>query len=68
VAVGFDKLLMDSWNLYAKWNPKEYHVTYKVDDKDYGNTETYVFKSDVVVRDVPTKEGHTFTVGLRQLT
>ena len=60
VAVGFDKLLMDSWNLYAKWNPKEYHVTYKVDDKDYGNTETYVFKSDVVVRDVPTKEGHTF--------
>ena len=60
VAVGFDKLLMDSWNLYAKWNPKEYHVTYKVDDKDYGNTETYVFKSDVVVRDVPTKTGHTF--------
>ena len=60
VTVGFDKLLMNSWNLYAKWNPKEYHVTYKVDDKDYGNTETYVFKSDVVVRDVPTKTGHTF--------
>ena len=60
VEVGFDKLLMDSWNLYAKWNPKEYHVTYKVDGNDYGNTETYAFKSDVVIRDVPTKEGYTF--------
>ena len=60
VTVGFDKLLMNSWNLYAKWNPKEYHVTYKVDGNDYGNTETYAFKSDVVVRPVPTKEGYTF--------
>ena len=60
VEVGFDKLLMDSWNLYAKWVPKEYHVTYKVDGKDYGNTETYAFKSDVVIRPVPTKEGYTF--------
>ena len=135
VEVGFDKLLMNSWNLYAKWVPinsevsyfykneqgtemrfgdidtyafgddvtvrtahpekegytftgwaniakivtvaadgtftmpaqkvrfdaqfsiNQYHVTYKVDGKDYGNTETYVFNSDVVIRDVPTKEG-----------
>ena len=139
VAVGFDKLLMNSWNLYAKWVPinsevsyfyqneqgnetkfgdtdtyafgtdvtvrtahpekegytftgwtnianivtvdadgtftmpaqdvrfdaqfriNQYHVTYKVDGKDYGNTETYVFNSDVVIRPVPTKEGYTFT-------
>ena len=38
-----------------------YTVTYKVDDKDYGNTETYVFNSDVVIRPVPTKEGYTFS-------
>ena len=39
----------------------QYTVTYKVDGKDYGNTETYVFNSDVAIRPVPTKEGYTFS-------
>ncbi len=39
----------------------QYRVIYKVDDKDYGNTETYVFNSDVAIRPVPTKEGYTFS-------
>ena len=45
----------------AQFSINQYHVTYKVDGKDYGNTETYVFNSDVVIRPVPTKEGYTFT-------
>ena len=45
----------------AQFRINQYHVTYKVDGKDYGNTETYVFNSDVVIRPVPTKEGYTFT-------
>ena len=38
-----------------------YTVTYKVDGKDYGGTDVYDFNSDVVIRDVPTKEGYTFS-------
>ena len=45
----------------AQFRINQYHVTYKVDGKDYGNTETYAFNSDVVIRPVPTKEGYTFT-------
>ena len=45
----------------AQFSINQYHVTYKVDGKDYGNTETYVFNSDVVIRPVPTKEGYTFS-------
>ena len=45
----------------AQFSINQYHVTYKVDGKDYGNTETYVFNSDVAIRPVPTKEGYTFT-------
>ena len=45
----------------AQFRINQYHVTYKVDGKDYGNTETYVFNSDVVIRPVPTKEGYTFS-------
>ena len=45
----------------AQFSINQYHVTYKVDGKDYGNTETYVFNSDVAIRPVPTKEGHTFS-------
>ena len=45
----------------AQFSINQYHVTYKVDGKDYGNTETYVFNSDVAIRPVPTKEGYTFS-------
>ena len=38
-----------------------YTVTYKVDGKDYGDTDVYDFNSDVVIRPVPTKEGYTFS-------
>ena len=38
-----------------------YTVTYKVDGKDYGDPDVYNFNSDVVIRDVPTKEGYTFS-------
>ena len=37
-----------------------YTVTYKVDGKEVG-TDVYDFNSDVVIRDVPTKEGYTFS-------
>ena len=37
-----------------------YTVTYKVDTEVVG-TDVYDFNSDVVIRDVPTKEGYTFT-------
>ena len=45
----------------ATFEINKYNVTYKVDGKDYGNTETYVFNSDVAIRPVPTKEGYTFS-------
>ena len=52
--------LMTSLDLYAKWVPNQFDVTYKVDGKEVG-TDVYNFNSDVVIRPVPTKEGHTFT-------
>ena len=62
VAVGFDKLLMNSWNLYAKWVPKKFDVSYFVDNKQYGETEEYTVDTDVTVRTAhPEKEGYTFT-------
>ena len=62
VEVGFDKLLMDSWNLYAKWVPKKFDVSYFVDNEQYGETEEYAVDTDVTVRTThPEKEGYTFT-------
>ena len=62
VAVGFDKLLMNSWNLYAKWVPKKFDVSYFVDNEQYGETEEYTVGTDVTVRTAhPEKEGYTFT-------
>ncbi len=61
VAVGFDKLLMNSWNLYAKWVPKKFDVSYFVDNEQYGETEEYTVGTDVTVRTAhPEKEGYTF--------
>ena len=39
----------------------QYRVLYKVDDKNYGDTDVYNFDADVVIRPVPTKEGYTFS-------
>ena len=44
----------------ATFKINQYNVTYKVDGKEVG-TDVYDFNSDVVIRDVPTKEGYTFT-------
>ena len=44
----------------AQFSINQYHVTYKVGTEVVG-TDVYDFNSDVVIRDVPTKEGYTFT-------
>ena len=44
----------------AQFRINQYHVTYKVDNKEV-YTDVYDFNSDVVIRDVPTKEGYTFS-------
>ena len=44
----------------ATFKINQYNVTYKVDGKEVG-TDVYDFNSDVVIRDVPTKEGYTFS-------
>ena len=67
VAVGFDKLLMNSWNLYAKWVPINSKVSYFYKneqdvDTQFGDIDTYAFGTDVTVRTAhPEKEGYTFT-------
>ena len=38
----------------------DYNVTYKVDGAEYA-TDTYKFGADVAIRDIPTKEGYTFS-------
>ena len=44
----------------AQFRINQYNVIYKVDNKEV-YTDVYDFNSDVVIRDVPTKEGYTFT-------
>ena len=44
----------------ATFEINQYNVTYKVGTEVVG-TDVYNFNSDVVIRPVPTKEGHTFT-------
>ena len=67
VAVGFDKLLMNSWNLYAKWVPINSEVSYFYQNEQgtetqFGGIDTYAFGTDVTVRTAhPEKEGYTFT-------
>ena len=38
----------------------DFNVTYKVDGAEYA-TDTYKFGADVAIRDIPTKEGYTFS-------
>ena len=53
--------LMGDLHLYAKWVKTAYNVEYYVDGEKVGNTETYKAGTDVAIRDIPTKEGYTFS-------
>ena len=53
--------LMTSLDLYAKWVPNQFDVSYFVDDKQDGETEKHDVDSTVTVKAAPTKEGYTFT-------
>ena len=52
--------LMTSLDLYAKWEPTEYNVIYKVDGVETKSTK-HAFNTSVKIDDVPTKEGYTFS-------
>ena len=52
--------LMTSLDLYAKWVPNKFDVSYFVDNKQDGETEKHDVDSTVTVKAAPTKEGHTF--------
>ena len=60
-ANGNFKMPAENVRFDATFEINKYNVIYKIDDKDYGNTETYVFNSDVAIRPIPTKEGYTFS-------
>lgn len=53
--------LMTSLDLYAKWVPNQFDVSYFVDNEKYGETEKHDVDSTVTVKAAPTKEGYTFT-------
>ena len=53
--------LMTSLDLYAKWVPTQFNVSYFVDTVQYGETEKHDVDSTVTVKAAPTKEGYTFT-------
>ena len=53
--------LMTSLDLYAKWVPNKFDVSYFVNNEKYGETEKHDVDSTVTVKAAPTKEGYTFT-------
>ena len=53
--------LMTSLDLYAKWVPNKFDVSYFVDNVQDGETEKHDVDSTVTVKAAPTKEGYTFT-------
>ena len=53
--------LMTSLDLYAKWVPNKFTVSYFVDNVQDGETEKHDVDSTVTVKAAPTKEGYTFT-------
>ena len=54
--------LMTSLDLYAKWVPNDFEVSYYVDKTLYGDIEDHAVDSTVTVRTAhPEKEGYTFT-------
>ena len=53
---------MTSLDLYAKWVPNDFEVSYYVDKTLYGDIEDHAVDSTVTVRTAhPEKEGYTFT-------
>lgn len=58
-ANGQFKMPAENVRFDATFEINQYNVTYKVDGKEVG-TDVYNFNSDVVIRPIPTKEGHTF--------
>ena len=54
------KMPADNVVINGTYAINRYTVTYKVDTEVVG-TDVYDFNSDVVIRDVPTKEGYTFS-------
>lgn len=59
--------LMTSLDLYAKWVPNDFKVSYFYQNEQdvetqFGDIDTYAFGTDVTVRTAhPEKEGYTFT-------
>ena len=53
--------LMTSLDLYAKWVPNKFAVSYFVDNVQDGETEKHDVDSTVTVKAAPTKEGYTFS-------
>ena len=53
--------LMTSLDLYAKWVPNKFDVSYFVDNEKYGETEKHDVDSTVTVKAAPTKTGYTFS-------
>ena len=52
--------LMTSLDLYAKWIPAKFDVSYFIDGTQDGKTEKHDVDSTVTVKAASTKEGHTF--------
>ena len=48
-------------NIYANLIPKTYTITYYVDGVQYGEIETYEYKSEITPREMPVKEGREFS-------
>ena len=53
--------LMTSLDLYAKWVPNKFAVSYFVDNVQDGETEEHAVGTDVTVKATPTKTGYTFS-------
>ena len=48
-------------DLYAKWVPNKFDVSYFVDNVQDGETEKHDVDSTLTVKAAPTKEGYTFS-------
>lgn len=61
VAYDFSKGVNGNLDLYAKWNPNEYDVTFVPNDGVEGSGSVYTYAYGVEVIELePTKEGYTF--------
>ncbi|BFL14465.1 InlB B-repeat-containing protein [[Clostridium] hylemonae] len=63
---GWDRTLPDKMGtedivVNGSFTINTYKVTYLVDDVQYGAVDSYVYNSDVTLRNAPDKEGYTFS-------